>query len=150
MPVNAPLGRRSRQANRKMVRRVRPLLVPLIGEPAFRCCVRVQYFARYLVAPLVVGVAAVVAAAFSRSAVQLALVGVWGLCCLYCLITFPLLLMWMRRSRRLASRKLSDDFGYPIRIRGGGQLSVESWRQGVERAMLRSHQKSTRAERFRE
>lgn len=121
-----------------MVRRTRPILVPLIGEHAFRYCVRTQYFAKSLAVPLVVGVGAVVGAAFATGTVQLALAGVWGICFLYCLVGLPLLFLWMRGSTRLASGKISAALGYGVRIRGrGGSLDVDSWKRRIDRALER-------------
>jgi len=142
--------RRSRSVNRKMVQRKRPVLVPLIGERAFKYCVRTQYFVKFLAFPLVVGVGAVVGAAFTQAAVQIALAGIWGGCVLYCLVGFPVLLLWIRKSTRLASRKLSADLGYPIEIRGGrGRLDVDAWKWQIDRAMHRYRTAHPRVDRLR-
>jgi len=129
-------GRRT--VNRAIVRRTRPFLVPLIGRQAFQCCVRTQYFVKYLALACLVGVAAIIAAALTQGRVQLLLTVVWGLCLLYCVAGIPLLLNWVSRSSRLASTKLSDDLGYRIRIRGtGGSLDTAAWRQKIDTAMER-------------
>ncbi len=123
---------------RSKIRRVRPILEPLIGERAFHACVRAQRFARFLIFPFALGVGAVVASVFTRETVQPFLACVWGACVVYCLVGLPFLIFWVRRSSRLASRKLSDELGYPIRIRGvGGSLDVEVWRRQVDRALRR-------------
>lgn len=134
-----PAGRRQRRSiNRGMVRRARPLLVPLIGAPAFQCCVRTQYLAKSLVYPCLVGVGAAIAAALTNGAIPVLLAAVWGLSVLYCVVAFFLLSMWIRQARRLASGKLGQEFGYRIRIRGGAAtLDVQAWKVRVENAMRR-------------
>jgi hypothetical protein len=127
-----------RGVNRTTVRRRRPFLVPLIGPKAFQCCVRTQYYVKYLALPCILGVAAAIAAALTQSRIQILLAGVWGVCVLYCALGLPLLLTWTRSSSRLASAKLSADLGYRIRVHGaGGSLDIEAWKRTIDNAMER-------------
>jgi hypothetical protein len=138
LPASAVKTSARGSVNREMVRKTRPILVPLIGERAFEYCVRTQYFAKFLVCPLVVGLGAIIGAAFTKGAVQIALASIWGICVLYCLVGLPVLFVWMKKAARLASGKLSAELGYPIRIRGaGGLLAVEVWKRQTDRAMQR-------------
>ncbi|MGC2190778.1 MAG: hypothetical protein WA751_00375 [Candidatus Dormiibacterota bacterium] len=131
------VGRRG-TINRAMVRRTRPMLVPLIGERAFKCCWRAQYFAKSLVLPLLVGVGTVIGAGYSKGTLQIALASIWGFCVLYCLVGIPFLFVSTKRSARLASRKLSAELGYSIRIRGeGAVLDVDTWKRQIDWAMQR-------------
>ncbi|HUY09902.1 MAG TPA: hypothetical protein VMW80_10755 [Candidatus Dormibacteraeota bacterium] len=121
-----------------MARKTRPILVTLIGERAFRYCVRVRYFANSLVFVLVAGLGALVGGVVSAGTIQIALASLWGVCILYCLVGIPMIFVWKKRSTRLASHKLSAELGYPIRIRGaGGSLDVNTWKREIDRALQR-------------
>jgi hypothetical protein len=114
------------------------MLVPLIGARAFKCCWRAQYFAKSLILPLLVGVGTVIGAAYTKGTLQIALASIWGFCFLYCLIGIPFLFVWTIKSARLASRKISAELGYPIRIRGeGAVLDVDTWKRQIDWAMQR-------------
>ncbi|MGH7692913.1 MAG: hypothetical protein ACRENY_10265 [Candidatus Dormibacteria bacterium] len=118
--------------------RIRALLAPLIGEPAFRDCLRTNRVARSLPFPLLVGLAAVLLAAFGEGAVRLVLALVWAGCLLYALVAAGLLLKWTRRADRRASTNLSLELGHPVRVRGGrGRLEVTAWKTRIERSLER-------------
>ncbi|MGC1908076.1 MAG: hypothetical protein WA809_00530 [Candidatus Dormiibacterota bacterium] len=122
-----------------MSRKTRPILVTLIGTPAFRYCVRLRRYANSLGLILLVGVGALLGAVIGVGTSQLAFAGLWGACVLYCVFGLPVLIVWKQLSTQLASRKLSDELGYPIRIRGaGGSLDVNTWKRAIDRALQRS------------
>jgi len=148
LPASSPDRRPAGRAGRGIVSRTRPILVPLIGQRAFSYCVRVQYFVRSLLVPLLVGPIAIILAGFTQAPLQLALFGIWGASVLYCLVGLGLVFVWTKMPARLASRKLSAELGYPIHIRGAGaELDVDVWKRRVDRAMQQHRTANERAAR---
>jgi hypothetical protein len=133
---------------RRKVELARPVLSPLIGDSAFRSVVMVLYYFKYMPVAFPVGLLAVVGTALAKGPIGTAPRVVEAVCIAYFVIGLPLMFWWMRRVGRLASKKLSDDLGYPIRARGA-LLNAEEWKTEIERAKqiyLNSHSGDQRRE----
>ncbi|HEY6538950.1 MAG TPA: hypothetical protein VI138_07945 [Candidatus Dormibacteraeota bacterium] len=132
-PLPAPSEARGRRPPGR-----RPVLVSLIGRDAYRSCLHRRRLTRSLVLPLLFGCAAIAMAVLDRGTLQIAAIGLWSLCVVYSALAIPLIWVSVRRASRLASRKLSSELGYPIRVRSrGGSLDLDTWRDDIERAIDR-------------
>ncbi|MGH7640475.1 MAG: hypothetical protein ACREN7_08735 [Candidatus Dormibacteria bacterium] len=118
---------------------MRPLLVPLIGEAAYRRCVRANRCLGLLIPCLIVGLAAVLVAAFSPSAARPGLLVLWALCCLYALVAIVVLWGCARGADALASQAASLRLGRQLVVRGGrARLDVATWKRRIDQALERN------------
>ncbi|MGH7758900.1 MAG: hypothetical protein ACREN7_06290 [Candidatus Dormibacteria bacterium] len=111
------------------------LLRPLIGEAAFRACVRTHWLLIALAVAVPLGLAAAFAAALSSGALRSALALVWLLCALACVIAAFLGLIWSRRANALTSDRLTSQLDTRFGFGAGARGSM--WRRGSARSIGR-------------